>query len=370
MKIGVLRETQAGERRVAITPHIVKRLTQTGHSVMIEERAGAGSGFSDDSYQAEGATVGGRADVFSSELIAAVNAPFDTELRDTMVVGLLRPLEDPSQMTSYASRGITGLAFELVPRTTRAQAMDALSSQATVSGYQAALEGAKACDRFFPMLTTAAGTIPPARALVLGAGVAGLQAIATCRRLGAVVSAFDVRAAAAEQVRSLGASFLEGDLEPQDATSNGGYARQLEIDAEEKLRAGLAGPVATADVVIATAAIPGKAAPLLITTAMVESMRPGSVIVDVAAATGGNCELTRPGEAIDHAGVQVFGYTDLPSRKPYDASQMYSRNVAALIEIIGADGFLDLADDILDQITVTYGGEVRHPRIRELVAGG
>lgn len=370
MKIGVLRETRAGERRVAITPHIAKRLTQTGHSVMVERRAGAGAGLSDDAYQAEGAIVVGRADVFSSDLIATVNAPTDEKLRDTMVLGLLRPLEDPSQMMSYANRGITGLAFELVPRTTRAQTMDALSSQATVSGYQAVLEGAKACDRFLPMLTTAAGTIPPARALVLGAGVAGLQAIATCRRLGAVVSAFDVRAAAAEQVRSLGASFVEGDLEPQDATSNGGYARQLATDAEERVRASLAGPVATADVVIATAAIPGKAAPLLVTAAMVESMRPGSVIVDVAAATGGNCELTRPGEAIDHRGVQVIGYTDLPSRKPYDASQMYSRNVAALIEIIGPDGSLDLSDDILDQITVTYGGEVRHPRIRELVAGG
>ena len=370
MKIGVLRETLAGERRVAITPHIVKRLTQTGHSVMIERQAGAGAGLADDAYQAEGATVVGRADVFSSDLIAAVNAPTDENLADTMVLGLLRPFENPAQMTSYASRGITGLAFELVPRTTRAQAMDALSSQATVSGYQAALEGAKACDRFFPMLTTAAGTIPPARVLVLGAGVAGLQAIATSRRLGAVVSAFDVRAAAAEQVRSLGASFLEGDLEPQDATSNGGYARQLETDATERVRASLAGPVAMADVVIATAAIPGQAAPLLVTTAMVESMRPGSVIVDVAAVTGGNCELTSPGEAIRHRGVQVIGFTDLPSRKPYDASQMYARNVVALIEIIGSDGVLDLSDDILDQVTVTYGGEVRHPRIRELVAGG
>ncbi|HJU80876.1 MAG TPA: Re/Si-specific NAD(P)(+) transhydrogenase subunit alpha [Acidimicrobiia bacterium] len=370
MKIGVLRETETAERRVAITPHIVKRLTQRGHSVVVEERAGAGAGLSDDAYRAEGATVVGRADVFESDLVATVNAPRDSNLRDTMVLGLLRPLDDPAQMSSYASRGIAGLAFELVPRTTRAQAMDALSSQATVSGYQAALEGAKACDRFFPMLTTAAGTIPPARALVLGAGVAGLQAIATCRRLGAVVSAFDVRAAAAEQIRSLGASFIESELEPQDAASNGGYARPLETDAEERVRASLAGPVATADVVIATAAIPGKEAPLLITTAMVESMRPGSVVVDVAATTGGNCALTRPGEAFEHGGVHVIGYTDLPSRKPYDASQMYSRNVAALIEIIGPDGFLDLSDDVLNQVTVTYGGEVRHPRIRELVAGG
>jgi NAD(P) transhydrogenase subunit alpha len=370
MKIGVLRETEATERRVAITPHIVKRLMQAGHSLMVEERAGAGAGLSDDAYRAEGANIVARREVFDSDLIATVNAPRDEDLRNTMVLGLLRPLEDPSLMSSFASRGITGLAFELVPRTTRAQAMDALSSQATVSGYQAALEGAKACDRFLPMLTTAAGTIPPARALVLGAGVAGLQAIATCRRLGAVVSAFDVRTAAAEQIRSLGASFIESELEPQDASSNGGYARQLETDAEERVRASLSGPVATADVVIATAAIPGKAAPLLITSDMVESMRPGSVIVDVSATTGGNCELTRPGEAFDHEGVRVIGYTDLPSRKPYDASQMYSRNVAALIEIIGPEGFVDLSDDILDQVVVTHDGEVRHPRIRELVAGG
>ena len=370
MKIGVLAETQAGERRVAITPHVAKRLMQSGHTVMVETQAGVRAGLGDDSYEAEGATIVGREEALSADLIAVVNAPRDEMLRDTTVVGLLRPLEDPRLMSSYASHGITGLAFELVPRTTRAQAMDALSSQATVSGYQAALEGASACDRFFPMLTTAAGTIPPARALVLGAGVAGLQAIATCRRLGAVVSAFDVRAAAAEQVRSLGAAFLEADSEPQGVASNGGYARELETDAEVRVRASLSDPVAAADVVIATAAIPGKAAPVLITKAMVEAMRPGSVIVDVAATTGGNCGLTRPGEAIDHQGVRVLGFTDLPSRKPYDASQMYSRNVAALIEIIGADGFLDLSDDILDQITVTYGGEVRHPRIQELVAGG
>ncbi|MGH8957438.1 MAG: Re/Si-specific NAD(P)(+) transhydrogenase subunit alpha [Acidimicrobiia bacterium] len=370
MKIGVLRETQAGERRVALTPHVTKRLTQFGHSVIVESGAGAGSGLRDDAYETEGATISRRQEVLSADLIAAVNAPLDKALRDRAILGLLRPLEDPSLVASFAHRGITALAFELVPRTTRAQPMDALSSQATVSGYQAALEGARACDRFFPMLTTAAGTIPPARALVLGAGVAGLQAIATCRRLGAVVSAFDVRAVAAEQVRSLGASFVEADMDPQDAASNGGYARQLATDAEQRVRASLASPVAAADVVIATAAIPGKAAPLLVTAAMVEAMRPGSVIVDVAASTGGNCELTKPGEAIDHKGVHILGFTDLPSRKPYDASQMYARNVAALIEIIGADGSVDLSDDILDQVTVTYGGEVRHPRIRELVAGG
>ncbi|HEX2420013.1 MAG TPA: NAD(P) transhydrogenase subunit alpha [Acidimicrobiia bacterium] len=370
MRIGVLRETQAGERRVALTPDVAKRLIQAGHSVVVEMTAGLGAGLRDADYEVQGATVAKRDEVLSTDLIAAVNAPRDETLGERMVLGLLRPLEEPQLMAAYADRGVTALAFELVPRTTRAQAMDALSSQATVSGYQGALEAAAACDRFFPMLTTAAGTIRPARALVLGAGVAGLQAIATCRRLGAVVSGFDIRAAAAEQVRSLGAAFIEVDMEPQDAASNGGYARQLETDAAERVLASLSGPVAGADAVIATAAIPGKPAPLLITAAMVEAMRPGSVIVDIAAATGGNCELTKPGEATEHNGVHILGFLDLPSRKPFDASQMYARNVAALLEIVGADGTIDLADDILDQVTVTHRGEVRHARIRELATGG
>lgn len=370
MKIGVLRETNAGERRVAITPQIVKRLVKMGHAVLVERGAGSLAGLADEDFATEGAELTTRSAALSGDLIAVVNAPLDPDLAGTTILGLLRPFEEPELMASYASREITALAFELVPRTTRAQSMDALSSQATVSGYQAALEGAKACDRFFPMLTTAAGTIPPARALILGAGVAGLQAIATCRRLGAVVSAFDVRAAAAEQVRSLGATFVEIEMAPQDAASNGGYARALEADAEERVLASLAAPVAGADVVIATAAIPGRPAPRLITTAMVEAMRPGSVIVDLAASTGGNCELTQPGRTLTHSGVRILGYTDLPSRKPFDASQMYARNVAAVIEIIGEDGSLDLNDDILDQVTVTRAGQVRHRRIRELVAGG
>jgi NAD(P) transhydrogenase subunit alpha len=369
MKIGLLRETQADERRVALTPQIVRRLAKGGHTVLVETAAGEKAGLSDESYVSEGAEIVGRPQAGAADLVVVVNAPFDDALADTVVLGLLRPLEEAALMASYAGRGITALAFELVPRTTRAQTMDALSSQATVSGYQAALEAATACNRFFPMLTTAAGTIPPAKALILGAGVAGLQAIATCRRLGAVVSAFDVRAAAAEQVRSLGASFVEVGLAAQDAASNGGYARQLTADDEERVRSGLASAVAAADVVIATAAIPGKPAPLLVTTEMVQAMRPGAVIVDVAASTGGNCELTRPGEAIVASGVKILGYTDLASRKPFDASQMYARNVFALLEIIGEDGSIDLSDDILDPVTVTHRGQVRHPRVRELVGG-
>jgi NAD(P) transhydrogenase subunit alpha len=369
MKIGVLRETQAEERRVALTPPIVRRLSKGGHSVLVEKSAGEKAGFTDEGYQKEGAEIVARPQAMAVDLVVVVNAPFDEALADTGVLGLLRPLEEPTLMASYAARRITALAFELVPRTTRAQTMDALSSQATVSGYQAALEAAMACNRFFPMLTTAAGTIPPAKALVLGAGVAGLQAIATCRRLGAIVSAFDVRAAAAEQVRSLGASFIEVGMAAQDAASNGGYARQLTADDEERVRTGLASAVAAADVVIATAAIPGKPAPLLVTTEMVRAMRPGAVIVDVAASTGGNCEVTRPGQAIVESGVTVLGYTDFASRKPFDASQMYARNVLALVEIMGEDGSVDLTDDILDQVTVTHEGQVRHPRVRELVGG-
>jgi NAD(P) transhydrogenase subunit alpha len=283
-----------------------------------------------------------------------------------VLAGLLRPLDEPATMFRLAAEGVTSLAFELVPRTTRAQQMDALSSQASVAGYQAALEAASASRRLFPMMTTAAGTIAPSKVLVLGAGVAGLQAIATCRRLGAVVSAFDVRAAAAEQVRSLGANFVEAGLPGQDASATGGYARQLDPDDEEQVLAALAPHVAGADVVISTAAIPGRRAPRLITATMVEEMRSGSVIVDLAATTGGNCELTVPGEMIHHYGVMVIGYTNLPSRKAHDASLMYARNVAALLGLLGPDGEPDFEDQILDECCVTHQGEVRLARIAEL----
>ena len=270
-------------------------------------------------------------------------------------------------MVALSRNGVSAIAFELIPRTTRAQSMDALSSQATAAGYQAALEAARLCNRFFPMLTTAAGTIPPAKALVLGAGVAGLQAIATCRRLGAAVSGFDVRSAAAEQVRSLGAAFVDVGLAAQDSAASGGYARELETEAERQVLEGLAGPVQASDVVISTAAIPGHPAPLLITKEMVESMRAGSVIVDLAASTGGNCELTKTGEVVEHRGVKIVGHTDFASRKPYDASQMYARNVLSLIGLLGAHGELDFSDDILDAATVTHAGEVRNERVRALI---
>ena len=366
MEIGVPIERTPGERRVSITPSAVGLLTGLGNEVSVEAGAGLGSGFPDSSYQAAGAEMVDRNIALGRQLVTALDLPPDLP-GGGMIIGLLKPLERPQDMRRLAEQGTTALAFELVPRITRAQGMDALSSQATVAGYQAALEAAASAIRFFPMLTTAAGTIPPGKALVLGAGVAGLQAIATCRRLGAVVSGFDVRAAAAEQVRSLGASFLVLDVPAQDGAASGGYARELDLASEQAVLTGLAPFVAAADVVIATASIPGRPAPLLVTSQMVAAMRPGSVIVDLAASTGGNCEVTVPDDVAVVDGVTVIGFTNLPARKPYDASQMYARNMAAFVKLIGVGGELDFEDEILDQACVTHSNEIRHPRVRDLV---
>ena len=367
MEIGVPAERGPGERRVAVTPSAVERLTANGHVVAVEEGAGFGAGFPDSGYRTVGAEIVDRPTALSRPLVTAIDLPTDLP-GGGIIIGLLKPLERADQMQKLAQQGTTALAFELIPRITRAQGIDALSSQATVAGYQAALEAAGTAIRFFPMLTTAAGTVPPGKALVLGAGVAGLQAIATCRRLGAVVSGFDVRAAAAEQVRSLGASFVQIDVPAQDEKATGGYARAVDAASELAILTGLAPFVAAADVVIATASIPGRPAPLLLTAAMVASMRPGSVIVDLAASTGGNCEVTEPDRVVVVEGVSVIGYTNLAARKPYDASQMYARNVTAFVELLGDGGSLDFEDEILDQACVTNGGEIRVPRVRELIA--
>jgi len=366
MEIGIPAETEPGERRVALTPTAVGRLVEDGNPVVVEEGAGVPAGFPDSGYRTAGAAIVDRRAALSRPLVTALDLPPDLP-GGGMIIGLLKPLERPDEMRRLAAQGTTALAFELVPRITRAQGMDALSSQATVAGYQAALEAAIAAIRFFPMLTTAAGTVPPGKALVLGAGVAGLQAIATCRRLGAVVSGFDVRAAAAEQVRSLGAAFVQIEVAAQDETASGGYARELDTTSEEAVLAGLAPFIAGADVVISTASIPGRPAPLLITAGMIASMRPGSVVVDLAAATGGNCELTQLDQVVVIDGVSIVGYTNLAARKPYDASQMYARNVAAFVALLGADGVLDFADEILDQACVTHSGQIRIPRVRDLV---
>ena len=365
MHIGVLLADIPGERRVALVPDVVKKLVAAGHRVTIAPSAGLAAGFPDDSYREAGAEVGTPSDV---DILAAIDLPASGRIPGRAIVGMLRPFDRPEVMKALAATGVTAWAFEAVPRTTRAQTIDALSSQATVAGYQAVLEGAVASDRFFPMLTTAAGTVRPAAVLVLGAGVAGLQAIATARRLGAVVSAFDVRAAAAEQVESLGAKFVTLDVPAQDAAEAGGYAKEVADAEQRRILDGLAPIVARSDVVIATAAIPGRPAPVLIETSTVESMRPGAVIVDLAATTGGNCEATVPGETITHGGVTIIGDTDLMARVPADASRMYARNVSAFLELVTAeDGSFDPAvdDDIVIESMICRDGALVHPRLLE-----
>lgn len=355
-----------------MTPASVRALVEGGHTVSIEPGVGSGSGYPDDDYVAAGAAAGS-ADV-EADLVVVVESPEAKAIAGAQaVLGFLEPLDDPHRLAKLATSGSTLFAFELVPRITRAQSVDALSSQATLAGYQAALEGAALCDRIFPMLTTAAGTLRPARVLVLGAGVAGLQAIATARRLGAVVYGFDVRAAAAEQVESLGARFVTVDLEPQDAAEAGGYARQLADDAEARLLRGLFEHVTAADVVVTTAAIPGRPAPRLVTAEMVAAMRPGSVVVDAAAPTGGNCDLSRPGETIVVDGVTIAAPLDLPSRSANHATQTYARNVSNFIELLtDDDGSLvaDAGDEIVLGSTAARGGEVVHERVLALLQEG
>jgi H+-translocating NAD(P) transhydrogenase subunit alpha len=365
MDIGILKTDQPAEKRVALVPEVVKKLVAAGHRVTVEPDSGRAAGFTNEAYQEVGATI---ASPVGADILVVLEPPRVDSLPGASVLGMLRPFDDPEAMKRLAATGITAWAFEAMPRTTRAQSMDALSSQATVAGYQAVLEAAVLSDRFFPMLITAAGTIRPAAVLVLGAGVAGLQAIATARRLGAVVSAFDIRAAAAEQVESLGARFVSLEVEAQDATQAGGYAKEVAEDEQQRILDGLAPVVAVADVVICTAAIPGRPAPLLIERSAVESMRRGAVIIDLAAATGGNCEVTVTGETVYHAGVTVVGATDMMARVPADASRMYSRNVSAFLELISGDegAFVpDVDDDIVKDSMICRGGALVHPRLLE-----
>lgn len=365
MRIHVLAPATRWERRVAVTPDSARRLMEQGHEVSIDPEVGISSGYPDDDYRSHGVSVG-RPDQI--DLMVCVEPPTpDATAGARSVLGLLDPLGGAEAVVKLAQGGAALLAFELVPRTTRAQTVDVLSSQASLAGYQAALEAATRCDRIFPMLTTAAGTIRPARVLVLGAGVAGLQAIATARRLGAMVQGFDVRAAAAEQVESLGATFVTVDVEAQDAATAGGYAQELEEDAETRLLNGLFPHVEAADAVLTTAAIPGRPAPLLVTAAMVEAMRSGSVVVDGAAATGGNCEVSQAGETVVVDGVSVSAPLDLSSRSANHASQLFGRNVVNFVALLtGEDGSLDLDvdDDIVQSATVARNGEVGHDRVR------
>jgi proton-translocating NAD(P)+ transhydrogenase subunit alpha len=363
MKIGVPKEVAPNERRVALTPDVTGKLVKSGHEVVVERGAGSGAFFSDEAYSTAGAKIGDRSSVIGqSDIVVQVQAPTATELPQYREGGALIAAFQPSAdlHRQLSQRKLTAFTLVLLPRITRAQGMDVLSSQATVAGYKAVLLAASAAPRLFPMLVTAAGTLPAARVLVLGAGVAGLQAIATARRLGAIVSAFDVRPAVKEQVQSLGAAFLEMKIE-EHAETAGGYAKELSEETHRKELAFLAGAVKDADIVISTAAIPGKKAPVLITAAAVEGMKPGSIIVDLAAETGGNCELTEAGAEIVRNGVSILGPLNLPSTEPLHASQMYARNVQAFLGHIVQDGKLRL--DFEDQITrdtcVTHAGEVR-----------
>jgi len=360
MKFGVPKETVAGERRVALVPDTVGKLTKDGHTVVIESGAGAAAGFPDEVYRTAGGTLG---DPWTAEIVCKVQKPSPAEIgklrEGAGVIGLLQAATSPELLQQLAQRKITAFSLELLPRITRAQSMDVLSSQATAAGYKAVLIAAETVPKFFPMLVTAAGTLSPARVLVLGAGVAGLQAIATARRLGAIVSAFDVRAAVKEQVESLGAKFLTMP-EKMEGEGTGGYAKELSADQHQRELEFLAKNVKDADVVITTAAIPGKRAPTLVTRAAVEGMRPGSVIVDIAAETGGNCELTQAGTSVMHQGVTILGPVNLPATVPLHASQMYSRNVATFIGSITKDGALrlDFTDEITKATCVTHDGKV------------
>ncbi len=363
MRIGVLKETSPRERRVALTPDAAVKLIKGGATIDVEEGAGVAAFHDDAAYRAAGATV--VPSLTAADLVLAVRRPDATQAHRVPEGATLIALvgaDSRDALEALARRRVTVLALERVPRITRAQSMDILSSQATVAGYQAVLLGAGAMPRFLPMLTTAAGSITPAKVLVLGAGVAGLQAIATARRLGGVVTGFDVRAAAAEQVLSLGAKFLAPEAVAGDAETAGGYARELAAEQQEKVLEAVASAIAQADLVISTAAIPGRPAPRLITRAMVESMKPGSVIVDVSAETGGNCELTRAGETVLHGPATILGPLNLPSTMPLHASQMFARNVQTLVEHLRHEGELriDLADEITGAMCLTHDGALRH----------
>ena len=368
MRIGVRRERAPEERRVALVPDELAGLLEAGHGLVVEPGAGLRAGFGDDEYVTAGAVIG---DLEGCAVVACVRRPGREDatplVAGTLVVGLLDPLGDAGGIGELAGRGVTGVAMELVPRITRAQSMDALSSQATVAGYKAVLVAADRLPRMFPLLMTAAGTVKPARVLVLGAGVAGLQAIATARRLGGTVTAFDTRAVVREQVESLGARFLELDLGHGDAEGAGGYATELADDAHRREQALVADAVADADVVITTAQIPGRPAPILITAGAVERMRRGSVIVDLAADSGGNCALTERGQDVDANGVSVLAAGDLPSRVPGHASALYARNVVTLLRHLAPEGVLalDLDDEITRAVVVCHDGRVLNETVRE-----
>lgn len=376
MKIAVTKEIEVGERRVALIPDVVSRLVKQGWEIEVEAGAGEAGFFSDRAYEEAGATIiADKATLWQNADIITKVAPLKEEElpilpKGSSIVGLLNPFGNPEMIETLAKQGVNAFSLELMPRTSRAQSMDALSSQGNIAGYKAVLIGAAALPKFFPMLTTAAGTIRPAMVFVIGVGVAGLQAIATARRLGALVEAFDIRPEVKEQVESLGGKFVEMTLE-EETTTKDGYAKEVSKDSKQKSQELIAKHVASADVVITTAQVQGKRAPQLVTSEMIQQMKPGSVIVDLAGEQGGNCEPTEAGKDIQmEPGVTVIGPINLPSSLPIHASQLYSKNISTLLQyLVKEDQMqLDFEDDIINSICLTYDGELRNQRVKDILA--
>ncbi|MES1022513.1 Re/Si-specific NAD(P)(+) transhydrogenase subunit alpha [Gloeocapsa sp. BRSZ] len=380
MRLAVAKEIEVGERRVALVPDTVARLVKQGIEVWVEAGAGESSFFTDTDYETAGAKIINDTDTLwrETDVLLKVGIPKEREdgrleidlLREgAVIVSFLNPLGEPAIAQRLAQKQITALSMEMIPRTTRAQSMDALSSQASIAGYKAVLIAAAALPKYFPMLTTAAGTIAPAKVFIMGAGVAGLQAIATARRLGAVVEAFDIRPAVKEEVQSLGAKFVEVQLN-EDTVADGGYAKEVSEAAKQRTQEVVAEHIKQSDVVITTAQVPGKKAPLLVTEDMVVNMKPGSVIVDLAAEQGGNCACTEPGKDVQRNGVTIIGPINLPSSMPVHASQLYSKNLLSLVQLLIKDGNLNVnfADDIISAACITHAGEICNQRVKEALA--
>lgn len=372
--IAAVRETAPNERRVALTPEIAKKLKGLGADLLVEQGIGSRAHIHDEAYGAAGAQIGEHADqvIIKADVLLKVQPPTLDEIKDmrdgSVLIGYLSPHADDERIKALRDRGVTAFAMELLPRTTRAQAMDVLSSQAGMAGYKAVLIGAQVSGKFFPMLTTAAGTIRPSKVLVVGAGVAGLQAIATARRLGAQVEGFDVRPEVREQIESLGAKFLDLGV---SAAGTGGYARELTAEERAEQQRRLGEHLKNVDVIVTTAAVPGRPAPKIISETMVEGMKPGSVIVDLAAETGGNCALTKPGETVEYNGVSIVGPLNLPSMGALHASDMYSRNLFNFLSLMVKDGalHLDWEDDLVLGTCLTHGGEIKHAATKTRVEG-
>jgi NAD(P) transhydrogenase subunit alpha len=371
--VGVCKETQENEKRVALTPEGAEKLISLGLDVLIEKNAGVASSYTDEAYKEAGATIESNRDSIlkKSDLFLAVQAPQEGTVKKlkkgTVLVSFIWPLQNGEYVELLKKQGIRAMAMDTIPRISRAQSMDALSSMSNIAGYKAALIGADILDKYMPMMMTAAGTIRPAKVLVLGAGVAGLQAIATAKRLGAVVEAFDIRPVVKEQVESLGATFVEVTMEEEETESKGGYAKELSKSSQERQREVIHQHVKKSDIVITTALIPGKPAPLLVTKAMVEDMKPGSVVVDIAAEQGGNCEVTKPGETIDHNGVLIAAPLNIPSSLAFHASKLYSKNLLSLLELLIEEGKpnFNFEDEIILNATITNDGEIVSPFVKE-----